>query len=616
MSTQSKSTRLTTTSNPSTSWRLSGALTLLLASAAALQGAEFLAAIPADCAGVMVFGSLDELNTFIEKFRKGTGQGATGPTVSTFEGLVGGPIAGMDGSRPIAILLTRPYFDPDSMVVVAQVAERDEPEEAAPAASQPADRGARRRNPGERGPYTLKRDGVVFASRNRRAIRGLRDAEARPSLSSALDAEQRAMLTGNHVAVHLPLAQWTPRLKPYIKVFAAAMQFSMQTSGEAGQLDADSQRALNAMWSYGLGKVEGALEQAQSVTVAISGTKDGLRLQHHVAFSRGTPIARYLSIVKRRGIDLFASMPDEPFMMLVSDDWATPPENSMMVDMAGHLLSEPAFTRNMAPEKLKKLRALMTECYGQMQGGGMLMTAPDPKDGSTSIFGTYFFDDPRKGQVQLGELSQLMPEMMLLVNPAGGFWGPARTASYDGVSFEEVALNMDNMKDPFRQEMCQLYGEKCVYRSAVLGKDLFAYTVSDEPDAFQRVVRTYRSGQGITRRPSVRRVLEALPKDPNVVLVLNVEATLDFAQRSANQASGANDTRTERPLGEALVGWALTVRPAAVSGQAWASYEDIGRIAKLVTSMADVPPPPAPPFAPKGAHPPQPTSPPVKSPGG
>jgi hypothetical protein len=106
----------------------------------------------------------------------------------------------------------------------------------------------------------------------------------------------------------------------------------------------------------------------------------------------------------------------------------------------------------------------------------------------------------------------------------------------------------------------------------------------------------HRNRTGLTKQPRFRKIVDLLPRESNVITVLNIDSTISMAV----DATRAYAESTPKPLWKnrsatsepALIAASCAAHPAAVSGQVFASYEDIGRFIKLGGQFMEAAAPP------------------------
>ncbi len=482
-----------------------------------------------------------------------------------------------DASQPIVFVMTEPSFDfltdPEyTNTSAVLVFAPKNPQKFKEIVGNRPDSVRRIERAGRRY-YVMMSDGYVLYSGQRRALRSMRRVRAEASLFASLDEREKAALKESDLYVHLPLVAWRDRLS-----FLALLATNMARMGAVEQ-DPQIAAASRAMFDYISAGARNIVSEMQSVTIAIDYDGASFRLMHHHRFRENGAVSTYLRNVKRTGMNVLDLLPDRPFFMLGTFDWRTPPRQSISVQMMNHVFSQDLGDAKLTPELRQELAAAASACYDQINGS-FFMVAPRSNEQLSPIdmHGGYAVRDAKIAMKQMRILQDKSSHL------TGGFISGVYPGEYQqrnvqGVAFEEMKMETDDMPGSVRDQLVAIYGEDVRVQEMRFGDDRLLHTITSGDSSVLDMVSARKSGSNMQNNEAITRLRKRLPGEPNCVIVFDLGRSFAvlpyFAYDSVTGRSilppDAEPPSMKEIYGDVsdtgpLLGWSCHAAPTSLSG--------------------------------------------------
>ncbi len=553
---------------------------VVLALAHSLFAADPLGLLPSDVAGVVVFRDLksaaDKINPFLRQINpdhpgldlKEIGQGLN---------LESGQ---WDASSPVILILTKPEFSRESMIIAFSPAEGSDLKKE----SQQRTRRFKECN-GPNGEFFLAfHDGFAFAGTSTKAIRSIHHRPQRQSFLGALDDQEKAMLAESDAFIRIDLTRWREKLSPFIMIGLGMMKLSITAEMHNG---ADTAAVIDWL----LGGVRAFIDQMESTSVAFSYDRETIRLSHHHRFAEGQSVAHYLASVKSGEEDLLGILPNRPFLMVGVSNWRCQTGECLSVSLARHVVEMESVSSRIPSETRKELCQEMGNCYGQMRGSAFMVTSNPGQAAPLQLVGGFSVKDSTAAIRQLCFIQENADEAMSALLPNAHCSGKFEKKREQGVDFMELNFKKSDLNKDERAELYKVYGEKVRYQQAAAGPNRVVYAFAEPPTTVLDLLQL-KPKDRVDEDPSVRRIIGRLPKQPHLLVLFDLERALAAVPYLAAPANPGPDgkkappplLRSDQPT-HGLIGWAVVARPTSISGQMVMDAHDAVETFKLVRNM-------------------------------
>lgn len=566
-------------------------LSVVAAVCSAVHGADPLANVPSDVAGVIGFNDLKETLKNVTGFfaRISTENDlseselqADTVVLEQFLGLKGGTC---DFSKPFLVVLTKPQIDRRSVVIGFT------PANAKRFASRLTGRAdtIQRLSEGDSENYVCLRDGVAFMSARKKAIRTIIECTPDRSLSATLEDRQKQLHRDNDVYFHLRVDRWRAvYITPFIPLLSQFARPGMTVLPE------ENAKAVQVIVDWFLEVLGSVLDQMDSVTLALSFDGQGFRFVHDHAFRPGGAVADYLSGARKSGVDLWAGLPDRPFFMTVASDWVSPADGAAMAGLAKRILGEPSVAGKISEEERRRLVEGSAAFYRDIRGRNIMFTTREGQLQPIEMIGTYAVDDPAKVAAQMRSIVESSCQALATFMPSGGYRIESRSSRVEGVSFDEYRFLTDEMDPATRSMVVAMYGENCCVRQAIAGNDRILYALSSEgADSFVKLVKAPPGSRCVGQNKMVEEMLRHLAPHPHIVIVFDIGRAVALGPRmmkagmAAMQQSIPDIPDMAPPSQGPLLGWSGVVGDRSFTGQAYISADGVVRAFDLIKKFGE-----------------------------
>lgn len=562
--------------------RIQAARTLAAVIGALLAGSVLasdpLTLVPSDVAGVVVFrdlkASAKKINPFLKQIS------------DDFEGLDPDELGqafnikpeNWDASAQVMIVLTKPEFARDSLVVGFKPAEGSE-------LLVRLSRSGRKiwKREGPNGEISLTfRDGWAFAGKSTKALRSIRSRSGARSFAGVLDEQEKALLSKSDAFARLDFARWREKISPLVMLSLGMMKLGVaaETPGDNGAC---------AMMDWLSGGIRAFVDQMESTSVAFSFDRETIRLDHHHRFTSGQSVANYLATMKPGKEDLLDLLPDRRFLMLCAANWHCSQGPCLTVSLSRHVMELETVVSRTPEETRQKLTRELNECYGEMRGSAFMVTSRPGQVLPLQLIGGYSVKNPAQALQQLCFIQENAGEAMSSMLPGSGCTGKFVRRRQGDVDFMEMSLATKDLSKEMREELNKVYGENVRYQQAAGGPDRVVYTFAGPPTSVVDFIGD-KAGQRVNANPAVRRIVDRLPSRPHMLIVFDMEQALAAvpylagSKTTAPSAEKPAPSVSERPS-RGLIGWAAVVRPTSISGHFAMDAQDAIESFKLAQQM-------------------------------
>lgn len=544
-----------------------------------------LQAIPTEAVCVISIHDIESTNTRLSAMFKGLAPGKESLPLADLETTLGFSPGTVDLSRPIHLIFLHPaelteFFNSDGLgandapfPVVAFTPKPGsglEVEESKKGRIQP-------REGIWSNYYSLSKDNCTFVANRRKPLRILTRLSPRFSLEQSLDPVARRLIETSDVCIHFQMAGWRDRFSPSVNMAA-----NLILLGVRAQQTPANQAESEHMFKWFVEGGTDAINQMDTLTLALQLDGPVVRLFHHHSFDRNQWVAAYLKNVSRHGDQPFAVLPDRPFLAVGYYDWKCAYENSLASHMNERLFALPGMRKRFTPEQLKKLAEVNKSCANRLRVGDFLFTNPTgglmPFEilGSTTTDNAYaMLDDYQSLHEDTGDAWTA-----LMTGGLGG-GGTFKKETREGVEFRKMSFDDQKIPDAMINEIKRAYGEKVAFEIAAAGKSHLAYSFAQPPSGIMDIIKCQQGAPSIGQNAGVQRIRQALPADSNIVLITDLGRLIQGAGALANWSGGedtgdlpmATDKKEAPPppkadvIEGALLGWSCSVRNNTISCQ-------------------------------------------------
>ncbi|HUN80570.1 MAG TPA: hypothetical protein VMV81_03585 [Phycisphaerae bacterium] len=536
--------------------------------------------VPANVAGVIVLRHVDVSLKHVNQLATKICADAEGVSLDDVETALNLEDGTLDPSKPIVIMFMRPAMIASSRVVAFVPKDPKEFRES-------AGRGmASRRYDGPDGEgFANFHEGVATVSANRRALRNAR-MNAGGFLKN-LSAEQRRLYEQSEVFIHFPLARWREeKIAPMIMIASTMMKlsFNQATRGQ----EAESAQFLDLITN----SIRDFFDEMQSVTLTLGLDNGVLRLTHHHDFKPDGDMAHYLGQVERTPGNLFAELPNEPFIFAMTANWRNTKGDSLSRKMIEAACSmKPVANEDEARARAELLKAA-DGYYGQSSGTYVLMGPSPGKSLPMLMYGGYVMDDAPKALEQFRIIQERTSDSLGAIIP-GGLSGKPRMVQHNGQPCMDISLYSDKISPAYRRRIENFYGPKAMFEKLAADKHHLVYSICEPPLGIDEVLKVHKSGHSLADNPLVKSTLDKLPvSQAHAVMLVNVAQMFQTLPAMAADAGGNVMTmpRTTQVNGP-LVGWALTIDKSTITGQMAIEQEQAVTFCQSLRKMAEEGPP-------------------------
>jgi len=545
-----------------------------------LWAADPLTKVPADVAGIVVLRNLNTTTQKINPFLKQINSDYQGLDLHEIGQGLDLAAGDWDPSSPVIIVLTRPEFSKESIIVAFK------PAEGSKFLAHAREQGNRiwKRDEGHCESAMAFRDGVAFVGPSVKALRMIRHRPEAQSFAGVLDEQEKKMLSESDAFVRLDLTRWREKLSPLVMLGLGMMKLSAaaETKGDEGAA---------AVLDWMAGGARSFIDQMESTSFSFSFDRETLYLNHHHRFTPGQSVANYLAKVQSADEDLLSMVPNRPFLMFAASNWQCPTSECLAVSLSRHVMEMESVAARIPAEMRQRLTKELGACYGQMRGSAFMVTSDPGRSLPLQLIGGYAVKDSSSAIKQLCFIQENASEAMSAMLPSTHCSGKFERRREKGVDFMELNFNPDEMTDEIRAQLYKVYGEKVRYQHASGGPHRVMYAFAEPPTSVIDLVKT-RPDDRVDKNPAVSRILDRLPKRPHLLVVFDLERTLAAVpQLAAPATSHPVDARTPRTTpasakpSRGLMGWAVVVRPTSISGQWAMDAQDAVETFKLAKEM-------------------------------
>lgn len=444
--------------------------------------------------------------------------------------------------------------------------------------------------------YFFTHDKTVFVANRRKSLRLLSRLAESDALAGRLDVQAREVFAKSDVFSHFAMAAWRDRMNPYVSMIGNMVQL-----GIIAQQSPENIKETDAMLKWIIDGAKDAFNQMDSVMVAAQLEGPRIRLFHLHRFDRNRWLSGYLKSVTRSGDEPFQILPDRPFLALGFHDWVCPDDQSLSKIMNERLFSLPGMQKKISKARRDKLTEATRRCARDLHVADYLFCNPTGDLMPFEVFGSYTTRNP-------GEMLEIL-EMThedsseawsILMSGSLGGNGKFSQKSNEGFDYREMRFDQPGMPESLIREVKQAYGEKVCMQLASIGKRHVAYSIAQPPAGVVTLLNATKEGRTIKTNPSIRSLCETMPKDANVMLIVNLGRLVQGAQslrgwsngdgspsdqfpsRLATERSDLGKGKSESQVGP-LLGWSCQAGDGSLNCQ---FVIDGPELATLLTGLA------------------------------
>ena len=537
--------------------------------------------VPAGVAGVITFRNLQKSHDSITPFVRKIDPEFDGLEPESFESMIGLRPGTIDPTQPVHVVLFRAE-DLEGFLGEGGLGEREEhfpvvafvPRRAERFAA--AERGSRNRIRDVEGAFghyfLLMKDGVAFVSNRKKPLTHIARVRPEKSLAASLDDDVESIYENSDFFIHLPLDRWRDKVGRLVWLAGRLIELS-----HAGKADPDELASGKLVAGWLVRGMKDVIDQMETVTLALSFDRTTIRLHHHHTFRPGGSVAGYLEQVERTEVDLWSSIPDQPFFMLGVLNWRCPAETSFLGRFSSFLFKSELPANKLPKRKRTKLIDASLKSFGAMRGMFLMRTSPPGAVQPQQIIGGYAVPNAaRKTLMAHRFVQENIADSLSLMMPGGGHYTGAFTECGDhGADCIEMKMNVAALSAERRREVLRSYGKGACLQEAVLGDDLMIYSVAQPRWGVHDVAKRIEAGKHMGGNPHIRRIRSRLPQDANAVVIADFGRFVGLApyyKKSAPIAESGVDVeppgaRHEQVGFGPLAGWACEVRADSIHGQ-------------------------------------------------
>ena len=553
---------------------------IFLAAGGRLLAADPLSAIPSNAAGVMVFRHVDEAIKHFNLLANSVCSDSGGVDLEDFESAFNIEAGTIDPSKPVAIIFMRPAMNASSSVIAFVPKDPEQYRED-------AGRGmvARRYEGPDGEAFANFRGGVAMVGPNRRAIRAARMNAG--GFFKGLDAEQRELYEHSDVFVHLPLAKW--REEKITPMFLLASSFMKLFLTETGKLQEESTVAFFDLLVTGFRQIT---DEMQSLTVSLRLDDRVIRMVHHHDFKPDGVVAQYLGQMQRTEGNLFAELPDSPFVFALAANW----RNAHGQSISSKLMSAVSDLKPPADDAdrqaRKELVQTVNDYYNQSSGTYMLIGPTPGKSLPMLMYGGYIMDDAPKSLEQFRIIQERMGLTLGSLMPGGGMFGTPQVIQRQGRTYLEMPLLSDTTNPVYRKRAEAFYGAAARFQKTTGDGHHLIYAISEPPQSVDDVLHVQESKRTLANNPMVKRALDQLPANRahSIMLVNLSQMFQSLPGMNTLSISGAQAHLPRLPADHGdgpILGWALVAEKDAITGHMAINQQDAVSFCQSVRKMAD-----------------------------
>ena len=393
------------------------------------------------------------------------------------------------------------------------------------------------------------------------------------SLAAAMTAEQKSLLADNDIYLRARLGPWKQTIDRWTTMLTG-FALMARAGGDESEIGA-------ASIDWVVDGFKSCLSQMESMDLAARIQPEGVSITHVHRFQPDGSVAQYLKTVRRRGGDLWAGQADANFVFALGMDGQSARDAQIMLGLTDHVLNCPSVRRKMTPRQCQELRESVSRWYSEMQGMSFVMAPPPGRVMPLEIRGIYRVEDSDAAFDRIKEMQRHNKELVNAFLLGGGLSGDVTESTVNGRRYFEMRLDLSHADPSLHEVMERMYGGSPVCQLAVLGPSRMAYLFSSQEDRLTGFVKE-AADRPLSRNPGVRRIMDHLPEQANVVLLLDFGRLLSAALNLAPQTDVLPAHAGDAGAPSALLGWALTASPETLSGRIFVSTNDAGRFVRAV----------------------------------
>lgn len=512
-------------------------------------------------------------------------------------GRFGLPAGLADTAKPAAIVFLRSGFDDVEPVYVFRPVDpaRWQPVATTQPADQPPSLVRTVAIDAKRRLMAREIDGWVFAGNSRRDV--LRATRIRGgALSDALNSSENELLLQSDIFLRISGEAWNTSLRQGLAFVRLAMSGASALSGgsQAGRTDV-------AFTDYLLTGLTRVFDEMSSTCVGIALEDDGVRLAHDHTFAPNGSVSKYLGDVKRSELDVWARMPNEPFMLAFGYEWRSPADSSLGDALLERVFALPGVREAVPESERQEIRDLNRSIYARLLGGMMVLRVK--ADSNLDIQGAHFVQNAPEAEKALVELLEKSKHAAGALLPGFEGFGKPVTRKIGDLAVHEMSFDAGGLQADVREAFKTVYGSNARYLLAAVDDSAVCYGMGVDDADFSRLAATVRDKKnGMASNARVKAMLAALPKGPNAAFLVDIERITRMASRftgsgvakmSVQDESGVRHPVRIEPSGMTasegvgpLLGWAVVVRPDGVRGEFFMTRNDIKQAVRLFKEYA------------------------------
>jgi len=473
--------------------------------------------------------------------------------------------------EPVVLILLQPNIDPASVVVGFTSTD------PAAASAGPAQIVKMVQGFGARlGPYW-------FISPREETLAQVIGVAPANSLGASLTDAQRALFRDGDLWLHLRMQPWR---RPILQ-FLSKMMMIVKLGLSMGGSSPEEVELNNAVFDWGWEGFTQVLRQMDYVDIASRLDEEGLRISHLHRFKPDGSVAKYLAQSKQVKEGLWTALPDTPFLLAASMNWQNDGDGALFGAMADKLLKSEALTKKLSQDRRDLWRELVVDWYARGHAMNFVFV-PSGRGGLPmemwASYGTPSAKECMKKFVQMNDVGQEIAGALIF----GGFKGKIEKREICGRPGYDLKMEWGKLDPTSRASLKQIYGENPRLQMVELNETRMGYVLASRPDAATSLMRCNDTCD-FGKCDSVRRIMDRLPANPHVAVLINparfLLVGLGVSGDAVPPALYAQLVQSVQGGPDALAGWTLTVKGESVRGDAYMSRRDMIRMARILRSV-------------------------------
>lgn len=361
-------------------------------------------------------------------------------------------------------------------------------------------------------------DGIVVRGPNRADVERVLAAlpPSAPNSAQAL----KGFLKNHHVGIIANPRRWRAEIDRTLMIAEQIIQQGVLASGE------DSEVGL-AVWKDVFEKARHCTDELQSYVAAVRVEKQGIHYSDRLQWSREGEIAKRVRAIEPTSGELLRGLPDNRFAFCYASEWKVRAGSiSINEELHEQLFLTAAIRERLGPERFEASRGTMKRAYDSFTGMSSCIGLNRAKKGMAA-HGLYLSAKADESRDAIRESLKLTPKFAADFGDdvectiecegikMGAFSGDACRLSFKG---DSTAI----------QKLEVLYGAEPTY-SLASHRDGVAYAFGAKTVVNELLPTFYETpGSPLSKSPRVRRCLDSLSPNPQLLVLVDAGQLLEF----------------------------------------------------------------------------------------